>query len=408
MAGYLGAFAYGLVLLAAAIGWGAAIGRILSPKGHHDMGHTAVWGLALLVLAGGLLNLLGWVGLPSVLFLVVTGAGLFMLEVRRSCPLWAATATRWVSEIAQKPMVTAGMALVGALLLIRYSAAVAGTTPFNHADDFQGYMVYPTQMLQLGRMTDDPFACRRCVGGLGGSYFLDALVLAVLNHQNLQLMDAGLGLLIAFAGFAGLSKELGLSRKKSLIPLFLVAFVPPPQVNNASLLLPVAFVVSLVRLLACADDFWKFSFRGTILLALIVSSASSLKASVLPFMGLLIGAFYVLACFTPHRGRVVRSVAVFGAVFIASLCPWMLSLRSSCGTLLYPVLGRGYEVLPPASRNIAWSSIAKVLAYSIPFALLLLLFVSYSHRRRLFGAQVRHAVISLLISASVGASAASA
>jgi hypothetical protein len=366
------------------------------------MGHTAVWGFALLVLAGGLLNFLGWVGLPSVLFLVVTGAGLFALEAWRSWTTWTKTAIRWVVEIPREPLVTAGVVLVGALLLLRYATAVAGATPFNRADDFQGYLVYPTQMLQLGKMTDDPFACRRCVGGLGGGYFLNVLVLALLDHQNLQILDAGLGLLIAFAGFVGLSKELGLSRRNSLIPLFLVAFVPPPQLNIASLLLPVGFVVSLVRLLAYGDESWKFSLRGTILLALIVSSASSLKGSVLPFMVLLMGAFYLLACFTPPRGRVLRCVALFGAVFVAALCPWMLSLRSSCGTLLYPMLGTGYEALPPASRNLAWAWMPKVLACSIPFALLLVLFVFYSHYRKLFGTQLRRAVISLLTSASVG------
>ena len=63
---YLFAFAWGLLILAALVGWGSILGRLLFPTEQTDWALRAAWGLALSVVLGGVLNLGSWISRTTV------------------------------------------------------------------------------------------------------------------------------------------------------------------------------------------------------------------------------------------------------------------------------------------------------------------------------------------------------
>ena len=413
MISYFLAFAWGFVILVAWIGWGRLLDRILFPKARTDWGQSAAWGLALSVVVGGMLNVLSYISQTVVLVYLGTGVIVWLLDLLTWRPNRVNSAFPARSDLRNSKILFVAGALVVLLALIQYAGSVsvsrydspsspAGPVRFNQADDFQAYFVFPEKMMQLGSISPDPFCARQIESSLGGQSFLDALILSVLSVQNLHMLDPGLGLLLIIGLLWGNFKETGTSLAWSLALLLVFVWMAPPTVNIASLYTGMALFLSLYRTLD-----WKAFSAGRFLsrilvIALIAAAICSLKSTFIPACGVLLGCSFV--CYAVGEKFKRTALAELGSaavLVVAFTLPWMISMYQSSGTLLYPLLGRGYH------QPLHWLTISRGVQLLFKhltdpsWVALATLGVFYLMSRR-WEIGGREAVLSLLLGAAVG------
>jgi hypothetical protein len=212
---------------------------------------------------------------------------------------------------------------------------------------------------------------------IGGSYFLQTMVLAALPLANVQMADRTLGLLLlAFMAYS-LANEFHLTRVQRLIFALLVIFTPQLQFNLTFVLLPSALFFGLVYLAANRKLFADHPILLALLLGMVTGAVATTKSTYLPH-----GVIFVacIALFHWRRrgftaGARTLLFAALGAFLV--MAPWMIAHHSTSGTFFYPTLGPGYEYtaygLYPAPSGAGVSVIVhKVIPFCIPLLLLLL------------------------------------
>jgi hypothetical protein len=265
--------------------------------------------------------------------------------------------------------------LLAVIFLARLGASVhAGQ--YQASDDYNFYLAAPVKMLQLHHYAADPFSERRIMTSIGGSYFLQAMVLAALPLANVQMADRTVGLLLlAFMAY-GLAKEFRLTKVQSLVFALLAVFTPQLQFNLTFVLLPSALFFGLVYLAANRKLFADHPILLALLLGIVTGAVATTKSTYLPH-----GVIFVacMAFFHWRRrgfsaGARTLLFAALGAFLV--MAPWMIAHYASSGTFFYPTLGQGYEYtaygLYPAPSGAGGSVILhKVIPFCIPLLLLL-------------------------------------
>jgi hypothetical protein len=421
-ASYFFAFSWGILIPVSLTGWGCVLNRLLFPKAQTDWGQRAAWGLALSVVVGGVLNLLSCISRATILVYLGLGMVAWATDclLRRSSPSKSASQLVADAHKNRKAELICA-ALVVLLVLIQYAGSIsvarydypsspAGPVRFNQADDFQAYFVFPQKMLQLGSMGRDPFSSRRLESSLGGQSFLDTFVLSVLSVQNLHIIDPGLGLLLIIGLLWGNFKERATSLAWSLALLFVFVWIDPPTVNVASLYTGTAMFLNLYRTLDWKALPSSHFLSRTFIVALIASVICSLKSNFIPSCGVLLVCSFLCYILGQHRRRVaIAEMATTAVLIIVLTLPWMISMYQSSGTLLYPLLGRGYHQssYKDSLCSYCWITISTIMQLllrhttDVAFVTVGALGVLYlaSRRWRING---REAVLSLLLGAAVG------
>jgi hypothetical protein len=421
-ASYFFAFSWGILIPVSLTGWGCVLNRLLFPKAQTDWGQRTAWGLALSVVVGGVLNLLSCISRATILVYLGLGVVAWATDclLRRSSPSKSASQLVADAHKNRKAELICA-ALVVLLVLIQYAGSIsvarydypsspAGPVRFNQADDFQAYFVFPQKMLQLGSMGRDPFSSRRLESSLGGQSFLDTFVLSVLSVQNLHIIDPGLGLLLIIGLLWGNFKERATSLAWSLALLFVFVWIDPPTVNVASLYTGTAMFLNLYRTLDWKALPSSHFLSRTFIVALIASVICSLKSNFIPSCGVLLVCSFLCYILGQHRRRVaIAEMATTAVLIIVLTLPWMISMYQSSGTLLYPLLGRGYHQssYKDSLCSYCWITISTIMQLllrhttDVAFVTVGALGVLYlaSRRWRING---REAVLSLLLGAAVG------
>jgi hypothetical protein len=421
-ASYFFAFSWGILIPVSLTGWGCVLNRLLFPKAQTDWGQRTAWGLALSVVVGGVLNLLSCISRATILVYLGLGMVAWATDclLRRSSPSKSASQLVADAHKNRKAELICA-ALVVLLVLIQYAGSIsvarydypsspAGPVRFNQADDFQAYFVFPQKMLQLGSMGRDPFSSRRLESSLGGQSFLDTFVLSVLSVQNLHIIDPGLGLLLIIGLLWGNFKERATSLAWSLALLFVFVWIDPPTVNVASLYTGTAMFLNLYRTLDWKALPSSHFLSRTFIVALIASVICSLKSNFIPSCGVLLVCSFLCYILGQHRRRVaIAEMATTAVLIIVLTLPWMISMYQSSGTLLYPLLGRGYHQssYKDSLCSYCWITISTIMQLllrhttDVAFVTVGALGVLYlaSRRWRING---REAVLSLLLGAAVG------
>jgi hypothetical protein len=86
------------------------------------------------------------------------------------------------------------------------------------------------------------------------------------------------------------------------------------------------------------------SISRSLLLALLAAAVTTLKSTYLPVALAILLGFYLLRLRKRTWLRVLREALISALVFLVILLPWMLDMKRKGGTLLYPLLGNGYEI----------------------------------------------------------------
>lgn len=311
-------FATVLLFLLSAYGWGR-LGRHLLDRRivvWHSL--TAIFGLALLNVVGGLLNLVslayGW----TLLLLLTVGVVYGSREILRQKPWQHFRFSR-----ASIPVhIASGLSVGAAVLLIP-----AGI--FNAHDDFQTYVTRPFRMVQTGSINGGPFDPLG-VDSFGSQSFFHGFFLG----------DGSVGLLNGFDAIACFALCLLLSAELSLrwrLPWWLgtaavlcLACFNPQYVNISPLYSGVAGVMAVTMAgaflarAACAKTLFQLR-PAAITFGLAVAWLATLKVTFNAYAAIFSCVLLLLILAGSHRRAAVIKAGMT-SLLTAALCilPWML------------------------------------------------------------------------------------
>jgi hypothetical protein len=334
------------IVLVSWAGLGSLFGRLLPQR--PDFGLRAAWGMALSISVGGALNLLGLVSPVAIFALVISGVVPWVVDATVYF-LNFIKLGRWKRQYLTLThlFLLLVVALTCALIALRLLQLVCLPPMFNGYDDFHAYLVFPIKMLQLHSLTPDPFNSTR-LGALGGQSFLQLFALSAAPFTYVKVIDPGLCAIVCSALLFGhqeqnrggvLSKALSALLPLVLLPAFFSA------TNISSHVSSMALYLALFR----TFEFIRFANSRTpvvngIAVAFIAAGTVSLKSTAVPFVALLLVVHYLSELFlTANRRLPIYEAIVAGVLTIILLLPWMLLMRESSGTYLYPYLGNGYS-----------------------------------------------------------------
>jgi hypothetical protein len=334
---------WGLVMLISLAGWGWALLRILGGRSASDPGIFLPLGLSWSIAVGGVLD---WAGAVcprnDVAFLTI---GILLAGIA----LWSlrgAASLRW--RAVRDAFATIGwlgktvIVLLLALSCLAYAGSVYAVT-FNPHDDLHGYFVFPLKMLQTGSLGPDPFSERRLVSSLGGQSFLHTFVLSALPIESLHLIDSGLCFLMMLAMVAGASEDRRPRGTRLLMMIAILVFTVIPHANISATMSGVVVFFGAFRWLDTMES--RLRSADGLVLGMLLGGACVLKTSFVVPAVTMAGTFFLIRL-ASGRDPVMRRLGpalVTAAMASALAAPWMLSMFRSCGTLLYPLLGKGYH-----------------------------------------------------------------
>lgn len=326
---YFFQFIWGLIVLAAFVGWGGLVYRMqdINHLEGIDWGLRAGWGMGLMLVIGGVLSLLGIVSAGLLITLVLPGAGFWVAGLLKNRSN-ISTPTRF--QIIAVLAVTIP-------LLIRY-ASVVHYQAFSCGDDDIAYFPFISRLLQTGTLLD-PFSLRR-LAAYGGQTFLQALIGATGSEDNAFLMDRGIAVCVSLGLTLGFYRNRpGLGVLPYALTLLLIFVLPFPLLNSASQTTGLAMFLTLFRTLERSPDPARIASKTIWLIGMIVAATASLRAHFLLAGALTIVVYWGISC-SQHRNHWrahAASLIHVGGTSLVCLLPWMTLLQLSSRTFLYPI-----------------------------------------------------------------------
>jgi hypothetical protein len=341
---YITAFAWGLIVLLAFVGYGRILNLLLLPKKKFDVGMQAAFGLVFSVTIGGLLNLAGVISPFLIKMFVALGILLFLFFLFKNYRAWSMYVRKIFAFVKRNKIFVVIVVALFMIIVGRYSFAVS-FFGFNGSDDHHGYMAFPAKMLQTGSLGEDPFNQRRMESSLGGQYFLHAIILSKTSFKNLHITDNGLGYLILILLLIGFLREKKVNKFLALSVVFLMTVVVSPVLNITASYTAAVVVFLIFRLTYPILEYKSKSvWRNALLFALPFSALCALKSTyIVVSVMLFVGCYFIyFRRFGDFRFFKKEFILVVLTIFLF-LLPWMLSMFASSGTPLYPIFGRGYN-----------------------------------------------------------------
>lgn len=365
-------------LFAAISGYGMLLLRLFGAR-RPAMALAAVAGFSVVILVGGVLNLLHAITVPVLVGFSLIGV-LALLLLRRidkqTVTDEASTPPRVnLSRVDNKVKL---LLLFFALVFAVRIAATVHTAYYQQSDDYNFYLAAPKKMLQLHEYAPDPFSERRIMSSVGGNYFLQTLVLAELPLEDVQMADRALGLLLLAVVAFGLADEFELTQLQQAALAVFVLITPQLQFNLTFVLLPSALFLGLVYLATHRTLLAEHRNLQALLLGMTTAAIASTKSTYLPHGVLFVLCIGVLVFSRRNAAAALRTVLVGAIGCLLVLAPWMVAEHATSGTYFYPLLGKGfhyssYGLYPPPSGFNPKIILHKVLPFNIPLLVIFLL-----------------------------------
>jgi hypothetical protein len=320
-----------VLVLASFAGLGRIVQRTFGEQG--AIYEAIALGFAVNLIIGGLLNLLGAISLATVITIEAAGLLAFFLDRRQL-----------IYEIKKYPKQLYPFLVISVFYLLSVTNGV-----FNWQDDFNGYLIPVEKIIQTHRLGSDPFLIER-LSGLS-HFYAQAFYALQFGYEHLSLFDPGLGRIII-----GLLLIERLAKYFSTYPAIALALLTSGLLvawtwNTAA---PVAILTAFLTLLTFEVLEQK---SRPVHFGLLGAAAISLKVTAAPYVGLL-GAIWLLSIARGHGIRYAARTTIFaGFAGAATLLPWMISLYLSSRTLMYPILGQGYNALGPVYSFFSWHAL---------------------------------------------------
>ena len=410
MVAYILSFAWGIFFLVSFIGWGGAINSILFPKHRVDWAQRATWGIAGSVIFGGLLNVTWTISPPTIVIYICSGAVYGIIDAWRNKTSLAKDLNQLINNFKQNKFWAIGTVVAFIWAAVQYSGWVFWYD-FNLHDDYHAYFVFPHKMLQIGSLGSDPFSDRRLVSALGGQSFLHTFILSVLDERSLCLIDPGSALLVMIGLLIGYCQKKNLSKNSTLMIVFGFLSLNLVRVNITGVLIPACLFFSLFKVLEWEGLKATNIPNNAAIVGLLAAAICALKTTWIPACIILFASsycFYIVGSKTKHKAIVEFCLA--GILLAAFILPWSISMYQSSGTLLYPILGRGFhgsvyggavklpnsEIPPDIGRQLRLYAILTIIY--IPTVLGIRFWIIGLSKKPI----VREATLSILISTVAG------
>jgi hypothetical protein len=343
-------------ILAGGLAWLAAITFALSGWGwlvvragrldDADFGLRAVWGIAAVLAASGLLVALGLCTKPALLILVGIGLAAFgWREWVTPEPVWH-HARAGGRQLRAHPVAGMCALVLGAAVLVHVIGAVAQLDR-NPYDDDIAYTPLVKRLLSTGDLVE-PFSFRR-LASYGGQTLLQALLGARGSLVSVHTLDRGLCFALVALLSVGHARAARVRSFWLAIVILVLVLTPELAINTASCWSGVACFYALYRTLALTA-----STRQLAVAALVAAATCTLRmnyiAVVVPY---LVVVFVSRARAGSWRDELRRWRLAF-AVGAAALLPWCAAAVVSSRTFLYPLVegtwNHGLELQP-----VGWS-----------------------------------------------------
>ncbi len=377
-------FSYALgwawALLISFTGWGKAIGKLFRLQ-LLPASVACALGIATVICIGGILNGLHAIYAPVLFGLVAIGVSFYLIFFKHKPERY-----RWKLFWDQAPS-AACLLLIAALLILLLR--VAGTVRLgitNGLDDGPGYLAFPHKMLQLHNFASDPFSERRVTTGLGAGYFLQSFVVPATSMANAGMADRTLGLIL----FGGILFDLGVLFELSIIQiawLELLAYLAPQEAMNLTfVILPVSMLLGMLWMIwKSLEERGLHPERYAWLAGALGGAAISLKSTYLPCVGTFALIPYLFFLGRKRPGKAVSLPVLAGLGALAVMAAWMIAMKATSGTYLFPVLGRGvdyssYRLFHSAQKFSTTRRFVKIFLQG--FALLILAIIQFFAERR--------------------------
>ena len=343
MISYFLSFAWGICILVSLIGWGGVVNRILFPEYRVDWGQRAAWGIAWSVIFGGLLNVTWTISQATILIYICLGALYGIIDTWANRTSIADVLNRLINTFKQNVFFAIGTVIAFLLTAVQYSGSVSWHN-FNLIDDYHAYFVFPRKMLQIGSLGSDPFSERRLVSALGGQSFLHTFSLSMLDERSLYLIDPGCALIVMIGLIIGYCQQKNISKSSTLLIVFALFSLSRLHINITGILIPVCLFFSLFRVFEW-DHLKSTNIQSNaVIVGLLAAAICALKSTFVPACIIFFTAsyfFYILGSQTKHKA--IYEFCLASILLAMFILPWSISMYQSSGTLLYPILGKGFH-----------------------------------------------------------------
>jgi hypothetical protein len=335
---FAGALLWAWLLLVSFTGWGRLTGKLFrSPRLPASVACSL--GIAAIVFLGGWLNLVHAI-YPGVLF-AITGLGLlFYLVLRSEQP----EEYRWLSFWKNASRGSKILVVIALLILVLRVAATVRLGNFNINDDSPAYLVFPQKMLAAHHFASDPFSDRRVISSLGGAYLLQCFVVAATSISHVAMADRTLGFILLAVALFDIGIRFDLAPFQIALLEFLVYLAPQETINLTFVVLPISLLFGMIWLIVETkqvepDRHWRNAF----LIGAIGGAIISLKSTYLPIVAVYALIPFLAASWRARRLKLVGSPLLAGLSSLAVLLAWMIAMKMTSGTYLFPVLGSGVD-----------------------------------------------------------------
>jgi hypothetical protein len=372
------------LLLISFTGWGRLAAKILRIRSLPASVACAA-GISIAVFMGGWFNLLHAIHRSVLFAFIAAGLAMYFAFLRNFSEEY-----RWKTFWKRTPPASRILLLAALLLLAFRIAGSVRLATFDVSDDSAAYLALPQKVLDTNHLAADPFSERRITSSLGGGYFLQDLVLSTTSLSHVGMADRTLGFILDAGIALDLGIVFGLSAFQIALLEFLIFLVPQETFNLTYIVLPVSLLLSLVWLLAVFlrnEKRLSGGFGYAVLAGMVGATTVSLKSTYLPFVGALSIIPFILLLRRKPRFAFQACVAI-GAGILLVLISWMVAMKSTSGTYLFPLFGPGldysrYGLFHAVPRFQTLRSLAKVFLQAIPLLFLASIQVRSKPRSRL-------------------------
>jgi hypothetical protein len=371
---------WSILLFLSIAGYGALLLRLFAIR-LASIVLAAISGFGVIIFLGGVLNLLNAITPAVLIALTVLGllaAILLRLKLTDSdADLQDPAAPLEHPSAVPREVVALTLLAVVIVFSIRFAATVHWQS-YQISDDYNFYLAAPKKMLQLHHLAADPFSERRIISSVGGNYFLQTIILAVLPLADIQMADRALGLLLlAFLAIA-LAAEFRLTPAQRAFFALLIFTTPQLQFNLTFVMLPSALFLALVYLAANRKLLDEHPALLALLLGAVTAVAATTKSTYLPHGVIFVACISLLHWRRRGFAAAVKTLLLAAVACLVIMIPWMIASHLTSGTWFYPSLGKGYQYsaygLYPAPTGAGFAIIVhKVIPFCAPLLLLLAL-----------------------------------
>ena len=338
LASFVGALVWAWLLLVSFTGWGRLTGKLLRVQSLPASVACSL-GIATFVFLGGWLNLASAI-YPSILFALTVLGVAFYVGLLKQRP----EEYKWLRFWRSAPRWSRLLIIVTILILILRVAATVRLGEFSVYDDGVAYLVFPQKMLAAHHFASDPFSDRRVISSLGGSYILQALILAATSLAHIGMADRTLGLALMSVALFDLGITFGLTAPQIAMMEFIAYLVPQPTFNLTSEILPISLFVSMVWIIFRTTEAPEnHRLRYAAMTGAVGGAILALKSTFLPFVGALALIPYIFLFWKKKHSHTLTLPVVAGIGCLVVVAAWMIAMKQNSGTFLFPLLGHGFD-----------------------------------------------------------------